>query len=438
MSSSVSPIQNVASAPPDAMEFYGERAIRNVLIVDDSRAQRLILASGLRGHGYTVHQAASGSEALALCDQIDMDLVLSDWMMPEMNGIEFCAALRDRGTDRYVYFILLTSKSDKAAVAEGLEVGADDFLAKPVDRGELRARIKAGERVLAMERTLRRNNQLLTDTLEKLQSLYDALDRDLVDARNLQQSLLRERHHVHPEGAISLILRPSGHVGGDMVGHFEIRPGLTGLFAFDVSGHGVTSALMTARLAGLLSGASEDQNIAIMRGDNGPQGRAPADIAARMNALMLSELQTDRYVTLAYAEIERTSGHVRMVQAGHPHPTILHADGSVSLLGRGGMPVGLIDGATFDGATFDGFEARLRPGDRLLLVSDGITECPDSSGEELGHEGLERMLSNLSELRGNALLDALMWELARWHQSEEFPDDVSCALFEFRPESSGE
>ncbi len=411
---------------PAPLPVASDRAIRHVLIVDDSRGQRILVESGLRGRGFIVHHAASGAEALAICAQHPVDLVLSDWMMPGMTGIDFCRALRAQPSDRYIYFILLTSKSDKAAVAEGLDVGADDFLAKPVDSGELRARINAGERVLAMERALRGNNLLLTDTLAKLRALYDSLDRDLVEARNLQQSLLRERHHCYAEGQISLMLRPSGHVGGDMVGFFDINDVVTGLYGFDVSGHGVASALLTARLSGLLSGASPDHNIAISSGPDGLVGRSPDEVAAVMNQLMLSEIRTERYATLAYAEIDRRNGRVRLVQAGHPHPILQHADGSVSSLGDGGLPVGLLETASYSG-----FEARLKPGERLLLLSDGVTECPDPSGVELGHEGLERILHHLSGLRGPALLEALMWELGRWHGSEEFPDDVSCALFEF-------
>lgn len=401
-------------------------SISKVLIVDDSRAQRMLIASGLRGHDFTVLHAESGDQALALCAREDIDLVLSDWMMPGMTGIEFCRALRARPSDRYVYFILLTSKTDKSAVTEGLDVGADDFLAKPVDPGELRARIRAGERVIAMERTLRGNNLLLTDTLAKLQAVYETLDRDLIEARNLQLSLLRERSHTFAEGAISLLLRPSGPVGGDMAGFFEITSGVFGLYAFDVSGHGVTSALLTARLSGLLSGASPDHNIAISRGLAGPTPRPPDQVACAMNRLMLSEIQTERYVTLAYAVIDRINGRVSLVQAGHPHPMVQHTDGTVTVLGVGGLPIGLLDGATYES-----FDTCLQPGERLILVSDGITECPNPDGVELGQDGLALILTRLAPLRGQTLLDAMMWELARWHGTEEFPDDISCALFEY-------
>jgi len=422
----VSPFSTSAAETVEPLAPAQHRAIRNVLIVDDSRSQRMIVEAGLRNLGVTAYHAESGEEALDLCARIEIDLVLSDWMMPGMTGIDFCRELRALPSDRYIYFILLTSKSDKAAVAEGLDVGADDFLTKPLDQGELRARVNAGERVVAMERALRGNNALLTDTLDRLRTLYDSLDRDLVEARNLQQSLLRERYHVYPEGRISLILRPSGHIGGDMVGFFDISDTVTGLYGFDVSGHGVASALVTARLYGLLSGAAQGHNIAIANGPSGPVGRAPADVAKAMNDLMLSEIQSDRYVTLGYAEIDRRTGHVRLVQAGHPHPLVQHADGCISVLGAGGLPVGLLNDAAYES-----FETRLRPGERLLLVSDGVTECPNPAGEELGNDGLQRILANLEGLRGMQLLDGLIWELARWHGAEDFPDDVSCALFEY-------
>lgn len=419
----MSVILPLATPAPDA---GSGRAIRNVLVVDDSRSQRLLIAAALRGAGYAVLQASSGPEALELCARMEIDLVLSDWMMPGMTGIELCRALRALQSDRYVYFILLTSNSDKGAVSEGLEVGADDFLSKPVDSTELRARIKAGDRLLAMERELRANNQLLSDALSRLRTLYQTLDRELAEARGLQLSLVPSRPLRLDTGQVSLRLRSAGHVGGDMVGCFRIDARRIGLYAIDVSGHGMAAALLTTRLAGLFSTAAAERNIALQPGPDGPKPRAPAMIAAALHRLMLTELQSERYLTLGYAEIDHIDGRMRLVQAGHPHPVIQHVGGEITRLGHGGMPIGLIDQASWQD-----IEARLRPGERLVMVSDGVVECPNRQGQELGQEGLEHLLQRLAGLRGQAFIEALIWELARWSGSEDFPDDVSCALFEF-------
>lgn len=410
--------------PGDAAHMSG--GIRTVLVVDDSRAHRHLITLHLRRWGYTVHQAASGVEALTLCAAHKVDLIVSDWMMPGMSGIDLCRAFRATPRESYGYFILLTSKTDRGAVAEGLDVGADDFLPKPVHADELRARIKAGDRMLRLQDNLRHKNAKLSDALNELQGMYDTLDRDLIEARKLQQSLVREKFRDFGAARVSVLLRPSGHVGGDLVGYFQISDTVLGLFALDVSGHGVASALMTARLAGLLSIASKEQNIALRATAQGYIARTPVDMASRMNTLILSEMDTENYATIAYGVADLTSGRVSMVQAGHPHPVVQRACGLIEQVGDGGLPVGLIPGAVYDG-----FDVDLAPGDRLLIVSDGITECTNALGEELGHDGLAQLLKQMRGLNGQALLDGLVWELARWAGRDDFADDISATLLEF-------
>ncbi|MGV8949868.1 MAG: PP2C family protein-serine/threonine phosphatase, partial [Cypionkella sp.] len=274
--------------------------------------------------GYAVVEAESGEEALALCQARDFDIVLSDWMMAGMSGLDFCKAFRALPREGYGYFILLTSKSEKAEIADGLENGADDFVSKPVNSDELRARLRAGERILGMQDQLVETNRLISSTLGTLQTLYDSLDRDLIEARKLQQTLVRDRFRDFGAGTAALMLRPSGHVGGDLVGSFVIDADRVAVYSVDVSGHGVASAMMTARLAGLLSGGSPDQNIALRSSaDGGKEAWPPAEVAARLNRMMLQELQVEQYFTLAYAEIDLRNGLTRLVQAGHPHPLIL-------------------------------------------------------------------------------------------------------------------
>ena len=396
---------------------------RRVLVVDDSRVQRRILAASLKRWGYEVAEAGSAGEALTHLRTHSVEIILSDWMMPEMDGLDFCRELRTLHLDKYVYFILFTSKTEKEEVAHGLDAGADDFLTKPVNSDELRARIAAGERILSMAGELTEKNDLLSSTLSELRSIYNSLDRDLREARKLQQSLIPDRVRVFGRVEIASLFRPSGHVGGDLVGFFPVSDTQLGVYAIDVSGHGVASALMTARLAGYLGGASPEQNVALMTDGNGTaRMRSPSDVCELLNNSLLQEMETDLYFTMVLAQLDLETGLFRFAQAGHPRPALQKAAGGVEFLGDGGFPIGLVPGATWDT-----FETRLGAGDRVFLYSDGLTEAIDRHGRMLDEQGLARLLERHRRLPGTKLLETLVEDLDEL-SGGHFGDDVSGVL----------
>jgi sigma-B regulation protein RsbU (phosphoserine phosphatase) len=416
-------LAQTANIPHEALPAKGRR----ILVVDDSRLQRKITSTMLRRWGFEVLEAASGKDALEIAQDYMPDLIISDWMMPGMTGLELCQEIRQKSKDRYCYFILVTSKSEKAEVARGLDIGADDFLSKPVNASELQARIAAGERIITMQEELQTKNRLISDTLSELQRLYTAVDNDLVEAKKLQQSLVRDRHRSFGSCEISLLLNSAGHVGGDLVGMYQAGPDHVGFYGIDVSGHGISSALMTARLAGYLSSSEPEHNLALRVDHMGlSRPRDPAKVISDLNRLVLEEMTTDLYFTMLLAHLDLGTGALEVAQAGHPHPVILRADGRFETIGEGGLPVGLIPKAEFDTTTH-----ALRSGDRILILSDGVTECPMPDGRMIEDMGLDVFASGFSTETGPALLDGLMWHLTQTAQTDRLPDDVSAVLVEF-------
>ncbi len=404
-------------------------AIRTVLVVDDSRLQRRILTSSLKKWGFTVVEADSGEAAMEICESDPPDLVLSDWMMPGMSGVEFCEAFRQLKSDSYSYFILLTSKSEKNEVAQGLDAGADDFLIKPVNSDELRARISAGDRILGMQRELSAKNSLIANALDDLKVAHDAIDKDLKQAQKIQQSLVPELTREFGASRISLLLKPCGHIGGDLVGMFS--PGLNrvGFYSIDVSGHGITSAMMTARLGSYLSSHYFEQNVAMERRFNRFYAlRQPEDVAATLNSRLIADTGIEEYFTMVYGIVDLRSGVLKMVQAGHPHPLVLRQDGTKEFLGEGGVPIGLLPDIPFEQ-----FETTLKVGDRLLLYSDGFTECRLENGEMLEPEGLLDLVDDCELNQGGPeFLDDLFWRLSQVMSPKYgMEDDVSATFFEY-------
>jgi diguanylate cyclase (GGDEF)-like protein len=168
-----------------------------VMLVEDSRTQALKFQMMLESHGYHVSVAQNGLEAMNMLLNSQTSIVISDWIMPEMDGSELCRAIRKHDFGNYVYIILLTAKDSKNDIIEGLEAGADDYLTKPVDDAELIARLTTAERVIRLESSLKQRNKeiallSITDPLTKVFNrgyLNDNLPKAFKRAVRYQQNL---------------------------------------------------------------------------------------------------------------------------------------------------------------------------------------------------------------------------------------------------------
>lgn len=168
-----------------------------ILLVEDEPTTRMITAQQLRNAGYAVEAVSNGAQALALLKQKFFPLLLTDWDMPEMDGLALCKAVREAVLEGYVYTIVLTAREGKESVIKGLQAGADDYLTKPPDQTELIARLNTGRRILSLERSLRaanRQNHLLsiTDALTATfnrRYLMDSLPKEIERAARYKRPL---------------------------------------------------------------------------------------------------------------------------------------------------------------------------------------------------------------------------------------------------------
>ena len=168
-----------------------------VLLVDDEATQRLIMARLLRRAGYDVETAADGRQAMAMLESGDFQLMITDWEMPEMDGVALCSALRSLRRQPYIYTVLLTARDSIEHVVTGLRSGADDYLTKPVVEAELMARLNTGKRIVTLERSLRSVNEenrrlSVTDPLTGVHNrrhLMEQLPRAIEHAARYQRPL---------------------------------------------------------------------------------------------------------------------------------------------------------------------------------------------------------------------------------------------------------
>ncbi len=162
-----------------------------ILIVDDDKFFLNFIDLVLKKQGYRVLIGSNGKDGLAILEKEIPDLIISDVMMPEMNGIEFCKAVKSNPKTKDVYFLVLTSKSEVSEKIRLLDIGADDFLSKPVNNDELLAKVRASMRIRDLQRELKESNQRLTQLNTKLQQTTQYLQKANREIKEAQSQLLQ-------------------------------------------------------------------------------------------------------------------------------------------------------------------------------------------------------------------------------------------------------
>jgi diguanylate cyclase (GGDEF)-like protein len=209
----------------------------------------------LSSSGYETQIVADGAEALRVLEQKESPkLVILDWMMPNMDGVEVCRAIKKRAAEPYVYIILLTAKGHQEEINEGLEAGADDYITKPFDLQELKARLRVGKRILELHEQL--VSQATRDSLTSL------LNRSAI-LEVLQKELIRSVREKTPVAAIMTDLDhfkqvndTYGHLAGDAVLREAARRLSASLRAYDSVGrYGGEEFLVVAPSCGAAGGA---------------------------------------------------------------------------------------------------------------------------------------------------------------------------------------
>jgi len=390
----------------------------SILIVDDEEMNREGLARRLQRYGYTVTLANSGREALELLGQSRFDLVLLDIMMPGMNGLDVLKFLRRVDSLIDLPIVMVTARSESEDVIEALELGANDYVTKPLDFPVVLARIRlqlALKQALAqstkLEQKLDSRNKELEATAAELAAANERMRRDLEAAARIQQALLPTLPPEAPGARFAWAFRPCSQLAGDYLNVFRLDDRHMGLCVFDVSGHGVATALLSITASHLL---------AQIAGGAG-EGIVPVtEVAARLGEQFASGSTVGHTLTLIYGILNLDIGEFRFVSAGNPGPIHMPMPPAPPVrLEVSGLPVGIA------GRNLCEHKVALQPGDRLFLYSDGVTAARNADGE---HFGIHRLLSVLEQTRHLPLAEStggLVRRLGEWSGKTAGHDDIS-------------
>jgi sigma-B regulation protein RsbU (phosphoserine phosphatase) len=393
----------------------------SLLIVDDEELNREGLTRRLQRHGYVVSSACSGQDAIEMLGKRKFDLVLLDIVMPGMNGLEVLKRLRQVDSLIDLPIIMVTARGDSGDVVEALELGANDYLTKPLDFPVVLARIRtqlalkrAVRQITALEEKLAAHNRELNVTSARLAAVNDRVNRAREGAARIHKGFLPAPPRV-PGARFAWAFEPCSRLTGDYLNVFRVDDRRLGLCVLDVNGDGVTATLLSVTLSHLLVQTAVAPDPTVL---------APAGVVGQLSKRVAPESTTGQMVTLLYGVLGLDSGEFRFVSAGHPGPIHLPRGASLACLGKPGLPLGVGNGE------YREHTITLRPDDRLILYSDGLIAARNHEGEHFGMHGLVSALEQTRSTPIEGSLEMLLRDSDKWRGDSLRHDDLSVLMVE--------
>lgn len=380
----------------------------NVLIAEDESATRMRLQRNLEKLGFEATAVENGAEAWKLFQEGGFPLVLTDWMMPEMDGLELVRKIRASDQQQYTYVIMLTSKSEKSEIVEGMEAGADDFVTKPFDRNELRVRVRAGQRILELEQALSLQNQRMKTDLEA--------------AADLQSSLLPSETPDVEGVSFAWTFRPCDELAGDILGAFKLGDDRVGFYVADVSGHGVAASLLSVSISRMMDPTPSPSSLLyeVVPGSEKLRLTPPCEVLRELNRRFQIEECGGKFFSMAYGILDPRTRKLQIASAGHPPVMRVSKDQVAVPLEAEGMLIGVIDDYEYEDC-----DVQLDSGDRLVAYSDGVVEQLDGNDEEFSEQRMAAQLADTRKLSLEEAIKTLEESVVAWSDEGHLNDDLS-------------
>ena len=391
-----------------------------ILVVEDNIINFKLLSRMLEKSGFEIFTAQDGAQACKIAEDANPDVILLDVMMPIMDGFSVCEWLKGNKKTSDIPVVFLTAKTDPVDKVRGLSLGAMDYITKPFDAAEVVARVNTHLKFMRLSRQIIQKNEQLEKAYDQLRESNEIINQDIKAAGRVQSQLLP--HDISDIGSLKVAWKfvPSSHVAGDIFNIMPLDDSHVAVYIVDVSGHGVQAAMLAVLIHNFFRLGMDSRSLKEKAGQKLTVESLlePEQVTKALNDNFPMEIY-DAYFTGIYGVLNINTNELKMVNAGHPAPLIIHKDKSIEFFNHADLPIGILAGSNYKSHSYN-----LKSGDTLILYTDGLYELSVKEGLLMNKEVMAKFIN---EFDGdlNSKFEFTADKILKMGINSEFEDDMS-------------